>query len=254
MIRLSSERAASLTGWFEPERRAIVALHALSSGLGDFHVDRWPEPQVLLIRIGSLQSLLGKPRTLRSSGLIELMGGMMYCSREFLPLLQEALPEVRAVERVVLELQREPQFEAPEGFVLRRLTADDADTVRHLSPGLQFIGNTWGGPAGLAATGLGWGAYSDGRLVSISATFLQGDTVEDIAVATEADFRGRGLAGACAGFLCQDVQRRGKRATWTTSASNHASLRVAEKIGFQFHAHEILYVLGSPASLQSASA
>jgi RimJ/RimL family protein N-acetyltransferase len=63
---------------------------------------------------------------------------------------------------------------------------------------------------------------------------------------TEAAQRGRGLASARAGALCEDILARGHIPTWTTSPDNAASLRVAERLGFRPVRDDVLRVIGRP--------
>lgn len=245
LISISHSQARALADWLHPERPALIAIHALNTGQGSFLVDRWPGPQVLLVSINTLQSMLGDTRELDNMEL-SLGAGLMYCSERFLPRLHAMFAEVNTMDRVVLKLSDVGSVERSQGAVLRRLTADDASALGGMSQELQFISSTWGGPQGLARSGYGWGAFVDDRLVSVACTFLLGRETEDLGVATEPDFRGRGFAGACTRLLCQDVHQRGHVASWTTSTDNYASIRVAEKLGFKVWTHEALYVLRSP--------
>jgi predicted GNAT family acetyltransferase len=245
MIQLSPERIEALHPWFSPERRHLIGLHTLHTGHGDCYVDQWPGPQVVLVTIGALCSLSGDHNLFTQKDALDHMQGLAHTSREFLPILQTVFPNIQTVDRVVLELHDEPPAlpEAP-GVTVRRLEADDASHLAGLAPDLGWISSTWGGPAGMAASGFAWGAFIDNRLVSVAGTFLVGDALEDIGVVTEADYRGRGLAVRCAAALCTDVRQRGRRASWTTSYSNPASLRTAEKLGFKDRMPDTLYVLG----------
>jgi predicted GNAT family acetyltransferase len=65
-------------------------------------------------------------------------------------------------------------------------------------------------------------------------------------VVTERTFRGRGLVPACAGGLAGEIRARGRTPSWTTSPENLASLRVAEKLGFERIRDDVLYVVGMP--------
>jgi RimJ/RimL family protein N-acetyltransferase len=242
MIEITAGQAQALRARFRSERAAIIALHGLNAGVGQLFVDRWPEPRVILASIGGLHSLWGDPGALQPDFLARHVRGMVYCEERFLPVLQMTFPQVRAIERVWFALTEDPRFELPAQTTFRPLQPEDADLVRALDPALHFISNTWGGPAGLAASGYGWGAFVGRELVSVSCTFLLGDTIEDVGVVTKADYRGRGLATACAGYLCREILRRGRRPTWTTSSGNRASIRVAEKVGFEFQAQEALYI------------
>jgi predicted GNAT family acetyltransferase len=169
--------------------------------------------------------------------------------------LKTVFPDIRGIDRVVYEQQEDPlQGLVPSGVTVRRLEAADIDHLRGLAPDLVWICNTWGGPAGLASSGYAWGAFVDGKLASLAGTFLVGDELEDIGVVTESAYRGRGLAVLCAAALCRDVKERGRKSSWTTSTDNPASIRVAEKLGFNFHNEDILYVLGKPVMVSAATA
>jgi len=47
--------------------------------------------------------------------------------------------------------------------------------------------------------------------------------------------RGKGLIGELASHICQLLIARGKLCTYLVSEDNHASIRVAEKLGFRIH-------------------
>jgi RimJ/RimL family protein N-acetyltransferase len=250
MFQITPDQLSALHYWFKPERRHLIGLHVLNTGNGVCFVDRWPEPRIVLAAIGRLSSLSGDPDALAPDDLRNRIAGLMHTSSNFLPLLNTVFPAVRGIDRVVLEQQEGPQVTAPPGVALQRLGAADAHHLEELPPDLQWISNTWGGPAGMASSGYAWGAFVDGKLASLAGTFLVGDELEDIGVVTVADYRGMGLAALCASGLCQDIKKRGRRASWTTSTDNLASLRVAEKLGFKVHGPDILYILGEPAPVQ----
>jgi RimJ/RimL family protein N-acetyltransferase len=246
MIQITPNQITTLRHWFNPERRHLIGLHVLNTGNGACFVDRWPEPQAVLVLIGTLGSLTGDPAALKTDELTEYPIRMLHTSSQFVPLLKTCFTDVRAVDRVVLEQEEDSRLTVPSDVTLRRLGEADAYHLSRLPPDLSWISNTWGGPAGMASSGFAWGAFIDGRLVSLAGTFLVGDGLEDIGVVTEADYRGRGLAALCAAALCQDVQGRGRRASWTTSNDNPASIRVAGKLGFAVHGPDVLYILGQP--------
>jgi RimJ/RimL family protein N-acetyltransferase len=80
------------------------------------------------------------------------------------------------------------------------------------------------------------------RLVALACSFFMGHQFEDIGVVTEPEFRGRGFSTACAGALCQDIREQRRSPSWTTSPDNIGSLRVAEKLGFEYQYRSRLYV------------
>lgn len=99
-------------------------------------------------------------------------------------------------------------------------------------------------PAGLARRGRAYGAFAGGRLVALVCTFFQGARHEDAGVVTEPEWRGRGLATACARAWCAAVVARGRAPTWTTSPDNVGSWRIAERLGFELVRRDVLRVIG----------
>jgi predicted GNAT family acetyltransferase len=138
----------------------------------------------------------------------------------------------------------EPPQAALADARVRRLTAADGYQLWGLSAESRWIAKAWGGPAGLVASGAAWGAFLDGRLVSVACTFFMGERYEEIGVVTEPEQRGQGQSVACTRALCQEIFERGRRPSWTTSPDNVASVRVAEKLGFRLQRHDRLYVVG----------
>jgi len=147
-------------------------------------------------------------------------------------------------ERVILTLQTPARYSRPQGYRLRRLVSTDVHHLWGLTPASAWITKTWGGPAGMAASGYAWGVFAAERLVSVACTFFLGAEYEDLGVVTEPGFRGLGLSVACAGALCQEIQDRGHRPSWSTAPDNIASLRVAEKLGFSGRHQGHLYAVG----------
>ena len=118
---------------------------------------------------------------------------------------------------LVLESPGDPPPGHPGAAEVRRLGPGDARSLAGLGSETDWIASTWGGPEGLAASGTGWGAFSERRLVAVSCPFFVGAAFEDLGVATEPGFRGLGLSTACAAAVCEDVRRRGRVQSWTTS-------------------------------------
>ena len=76
------------------------------------------------------------------------------------------------------------------------------------------------------------GAVVGDRLVAVAFTAGIGDRYADVGVVTHQDWRGRGLATACAALVCSELMRRGLVPVWGASVENLASRRVAAKLGF----------------------
>ena len=140
---------------------------------------------------------------------------------------------------------RGARVSAPSSEVwIRRLGGEDLPAIERIDPSLRWIWNTREGAAGLAACGYAWGAFVDGRLVSIATPFTIGERYEEIGVVTEPALRGRGLSPACVARLIEDVRGRGREPSWTTTPDNHASLRVAERLGALKVRDDVQYLTG----------
>lgn len=247
MIQLAFDQTATLRSWFLPDRPSQqVALHVIQTGNGTCYADRWPDPRAILMESGGNYALIGDPAALAPDDLQPLVKGFVDAPAHFEPLLRATFADMIVWPRIVFELTPPPQYTLPHGALVRRLNQADADHLHGLNLDIAWIAKTWGGPDGLAASGYAWGAFVEERLVAVACTFFVGNRYEEIGVVTEAAFRGLGLSGACAGALCEDIQRRGRRPSWSTSPDNIASLRVAEKLGFVLDRHDRLHVIGIP--------
>ena len=249
MLVLAPDRRIILRNWFLPDRPGpLVGLHVLQTGHGACFVDRWPGPRAVLAECAGNYALVGDPEALTYGGLQLRLAGFVDAPDAFEPLLRLAFPMLTVWPRVILEWQ--PSTIAAQvpsaGAGVRRLTSNDAAAVRELSPEVTWLAKTWGGLTGLAASGYAWGAFAEGRLVSLACSFFVGERFEDVGVATEPGYRGRGLAHACASGLCRDIRDRGRRPSGSTSPDNTASLRVAEKMGFVLQRRDRLLVVGQP--------
>ncbi len=244
MVPISREQLATLEHWFIPDRPGpLVGLHVIRTGSGTCLADRWPRPHALLVETGANYSLAGAPEALAPADLRGHIAGFVEAPPRFVPLLAAAYPGLLVWDRVVLALHGPLRPAPAPGQVVRRLRPDDAGALDGLGAECRWVSRTWGGPAGLAASGMALGAFSRDRLVSVACVFFVGERYEEIGVATEPGFRRNGLSTACAGALCADILRRGRIPSWTTSRDNTASARVAEKLGFTRQRNDRLYVI-----------
>jgi RimJ/RimL family protein N-acetyltransferase len=248
MLLLTPERAAALRPWFAERSDRPgpqVGLHVLNTGHGACFADRWPDPRAVLVDSAGNYSIDGDPDALDPGDLRDRVLGFVEAPDPFVPLLAEAGGEVERWDRVMWSLDGPPTAPAARAGI-RRLGADDAYAVWALTPESAWISKSWGGPEGLVTGGTAWGAFADGRLVSLACAFFVGDRYADVGVVTEPGYRGRGLSATCAARVCEDIAAAGRQASWTTSPDNVASARVAEKLGFTFVRRDVLYAVGVP--------
>jgi RimJ/RimL family protein N-acetyltransferase len=249
LVPLTRGQLATLGRWFLPERPGpLVAQHVIATGHGGGLADRWPDPRALAVETGGNWTLAGDPGALDPAALRGVVVGFVETPPGFEPLLRAAARELHEWPRVVLSLDG-PAGPPPEpggGHQVRRLGPGDAGSLAALGDETAWIAKSWGGPEGLAAGGTGWGAFAGERLVAVACPFFVGTVYEDLGVATEPEFRGRGLSTACAAAVCRDVADRGRIPSWTTSPDNTASLRVAAKLGFGLRRRDRLLVVDVP--------
>jgi RimJ/RimL family protein N-acetyltransferase len=245
MMQLTNPQLTTLRHWFLPDRPGpLIGLHLLNGGHGTAWADRWPEPQALYVETGKNGALAGDPSALTPAMIREVVIGFVEAPATFVPLLQETFPGLLVWDRVIYQLPTAPTYRQPVGFTVRRLTSDDTHHLAQLSDESFWISKTWGGPAGLAASGYAWGAFAGERLAAVANSFFLGEQYEELGVVTEPAFRGLGVSVACSGALCAEIRARGHIPSWTTSPDNRASKRVAEKLGFQWVRNDFLYVVG----------
>lgn len=224
---------------FAPERPGpLIQQHVATSGVGRCRADRAVDPRVAVAELpGGNIACRGEPTVVPD------LCGLVEAPPEWLPALAAVAP-VAAWERIIAVL---PDDARPRPrHLVRRLVPSDVEGLAALDPSIAWISETWGGPAGLAASGAAWVAVADGRPVSVATAFFVGRQYEDIGVVTEPGHRGRGLSTSCAAALVGDVRARGHRPTWTTSPDNTGSRVVADRLGFVPARDDVLYAVGVP--------
>ena len=120
-----------------------------------------------------------------------------------------------------------PIFDVP---AVREFTRSDVDLLQ--AAGVDSA-NFRGGLPALIEQGAIAGAVVDGRIVSTAQTAAITESYADIGVATDEQWRGRGFATAAASIVARRIQETGRTPVWSCGEDNLASLRVAQKLGFE---------------------
>lgn len=239
-----------LSEWLEREQPGpdTIMGHVLATGHGRCWVDDAARPRAVLAETAGNFLLSGDPDVVDPATLRPLITGLVAAPPRFVPLLHATFSQVTRWERVLYVAPQRPLASAPvpQHGPVRRLTSADTGAVRAVHPNIAWIAKTWGGPAGLAASGHGWGAFRERDLVAVACTFFVGARYHELGVATDPEHRGRGLATTCAWHAMWHAVSVGRIASWSTSPDNRASRRVAEKLGFALLRHDALYAIGIP--------
>ena len=114
---------------------------------------------------------------------------------------------------------------------VRRLTMADLELLQ--SAPLELRAGLWSSPRDLLAEGIVACAVISGEIVATALTAACTDRYADIGVYTRKEVRGRGYATAAASLVVREVQAGERTPIWSAGAHNTASLRVAQKLGFQ---------------------
>jgi GNAT superfamily N-acetyltransferase len=116
---------------------------------------------------------------------------------------------------------------------VRLLRRDDLGPMTTAPLEVQETAMGFGSLERLLDEGFAAGAIVDGDLVALACTSAQTKRHADLGVATEGSWQGRGLATACAALVIAEIHRSGRLPVWSAGEGNTASLRVAEKLGFE---------------------
>jgi GNAT superfamily N-acetyltransferase len=232
--------AEDVEGFFLPERPGpLVQQHIAATGVGRCRADRWPDPRTVLAELpGDNAAVRGEPRPIPD------LAGLLEAPPEWLPVLREIDPATAEWPRLISALPDSAELPPPRG--VRPLGPADAVALGRLHPSIAWIGETWGGPAGLAGSGRAWAAFDGDVPVSVACVFFVGRQHEDIGVVTDPAHRGRGLSTACAAAVAADIRTRGHRPTWATSPDNLGSRAVAAHLGFTLVREDVLYAVRTP--------
>jgi RimJ/RimL family protein N-acetyltransferase len=126
---------------------------------------------------------------------------------------------------------------------VRRLTSADL-TLLESAP-WELRAGLWSSPRQLLAEGIVASAVVAGEIVATALTSACSARYAEIGVYTQKEYWGRGYATAAASLLAQAVQEIGRIPIWGAGAHNEASLRVAQKLGFEEVSRRTYVILDS---------
>ncbi|MFD9032268.1 GNAT family N-acetyltransferase [Streptomyces sp. NPDC059567] len=225
---------------------AALAEHVLATGHGDWWTDRAERPSVVAVSCGDHALLAGDPTAISADRLEPLAGHCVEAPDRFLPTLGAAFDRLDPWERMLyIHRAKSAAPRIPRGVTVRRLRTADAPALAALDSTMAWIHGSWGGPASLAASGLGWAAFRKGQVLAVACTRFLGSRYEDIACATAPDQRRQHLALACVTGLTTDAAKRGHRASWSCSRDNRPSRLLAWTAGFRLSREYVHYVTGA---------
>ena len=115
----------------------------------------------------------------------------------------------------------------PDGFTLKRVTAHDDAQFAELEDSLVY---NYPSLEEFSEKGVGFGVEHEGRYVSGCSSFALSSRSLEFEVQTHPDFRGRGLATACAAAMIEYCLERRLEPCW--DAHNDISAALAAKLGF----------------------
>lgn len=137
---------------------------------------------------------------------------------------------------------QQPAPERPDPNV-RRLTFADLP-ILDAAP-VHVRGAGFGSTRALLEEGIVAAAVVNNAVVAIAHTSAMTDLYADIGVSTLEPFRGRGYASAAAALVARAIQATGRTPVWSCGETNHASLRIAEKLGFESAIRRVYVIVES---------
>jgi RimJ/RimL family protein N-acetyltransferase len=242
VFELPPGHRAAVAPLFEHFRELPAILGAVfDGGLGVVTVDDPARPRVARLLIGCYAAFGGDPGALRAGELVRsvppprelVYGGDPAWRRLCLEIHGDALTDhpnatFDGSRLDSAELRAKSEL-LPPGFAMARFDAElaeqlDADLEPHA---LQVFPSA----AAFADAGFGFAARIDGRLASVATSYAIGRGSAEVAIATRAADRGRGLAFAVAARFLLHCLEVGLAPEW--NASNPISQRLALRLGYR---------------------
>ena len=238
---LDRDESRRLAAALESKPETTIDIHCLNRGLGRAYL--LGDPNAFDVAVIEADILPAEPHAygVNAGKIFELIRDLrgwdcVLVEEEFASPLESLFrqyisPQTRIYEAVLLTLDR-PVEEHHDGSV-RVFSKADLPLLLDLEDDMRPVG--FGTLTETLREGCIAGAMVDDQIVSIGYLVSLTDRYGEIAVHTRDEWRGRGFGTAGCNLVAENLQARGCTPVWSTGADNWASLRVAEKLGFQEH-------------------
>jgi RimJ/RimL family protein N-acetyltransferase len=231
----SAEDREALAAYIGESPATVLFLHALRSGFGRVWVSGAPRhPRAVIIESALVP---GEPRGFGEA--TEILALLAQVDDWFCIELTQANAELAAAEfarrwglaKRVIDVQHvlETATSVTPHPAVRPLSTADLNRLT-VDPDGGWPGRDIAVPA--VELGRVVAAIDGESIIGHAGSFAAGRKYADVGVHVAKTHRRRGLATACAAGACEAVRADGLTPVWSCGADNHASLRVAAKLGF----------------------
>ncbi len=125
----------------------------------------------------------------------------------------------------------------PTGFQLTPITPElrSWQTMQNFQDCWGWIHSFWRNLEEFSEHGAGYLIHTPTAIACWCFSVYQADTQYELGLATAPEFRGQGLASACATACLEKILSIGGIPLWQCETDNTPSIRLAEKLGFTLH-------------------
>jgi RimJ/RimL family protein N-acetyltransferase len=166
----------------------------------------------------------------------------------------DAIPDLaRRRERVRLDFHSDQAgwlgdpVERPAGFELKDLSLDLIPKTEKFD--VKLDSKFWASAADFLENGFGVCLMKDDEMVSLCYAAAVVDGLAEVDVATDPEFRGRGLAGVVTRQFIKQCLDRGLAPTWDCFSYNTGSLRLATSLNFAAATNYPFYSFNVPVEI-----
>jgi RimJ/RimL family protein N-acetyltransferase len=242
MIPLKPEQSRALTGYF-PGVMDTALLSALQGHMGSVEADDPAHIGLIVARCGDYFYFGGTPDHPQAEAELKKVPAEAYLvSLE--PAWQEKFKQVfgprleaqrrhiikRDMSRLDREHLRALHAKLPEGFKLVRVDEIMAGELYEMPWSHEYV-NQFRGARDFVERGFGYAVMHGQDIACVGVTFSLYDKGMEMGIATNPEYRRRGLATIAASRTVLEAMNRSWELNW--DAANEISLKLAQKMGFE---------------------